>query len=109
LARQCGAFPDIATVAPTTGEPPQVVIRHRRVFTSCVAGSRRQHIGLEIGLASVSGTLFLLTLFWADWIEAIFGIDPDGGSGAVEFLVASAFLVLALVAGRLAIRALRTT
>jgi hypothetical protein len=57
----------------------------------------------------VSGGLFVLTLFWADWIEAIFGIDPDGGNGSVEVLVAGAFLAVALIAGRLAIRALRTS
>ena len=32
-----------------------------------------------------------------DWIEELFGLSPDGGSGATEMLIATA-IVLAVVA-----------
>jgi hypothetical protein len=31
-----------------------------------------------------------------DWIEQIFGISPDGGTGATEFLVLFAVLIVPL-------------
>jgi hypothetical protein len=42
-------------------------------------------------LASATGILFLITLLWRDWLEA-FGVEPDGGSGLVEWLVVAALL-----------------
>ena len=56
-------------------------------------------------LATVSAVvgwgLCVLTLVWNEWIELLFGVDPDGGSGAVELLVAGAFLVASvLLAGQ---------
>src|SRR5262249_4015463 len=42
---------------------------------------------LETALGSLSALLFVLTLVWRDWIELVFGLDPDAGSGAVEWLV----------------------
>jgi hypothetical protein len=38
----------------------------------------------EIGLASVTGVLAVVTLFWHDWLEA-FGFDPDHGDGSFEW------------------------
>ena len=32
--------------------------------------------------------------FVVDWIEQLFGIDPDMGSGAVEILIAGAVVLL---------------
>ena len=37
-----------------------------------------------------------------DWIEQVFGIDPDFGSGALEMLIAGA--VVLIVVGLLAVR-----
>jgi hypothetical protein len=73
-----------------------------------VVGGRRRHIGIELTLAGLSGVLFALTLVWPDWIEAAFGVDPDGGNGALEFLVAAVFLAVALALGRHVARELRT-
>jgi hypothetical protein len=52
---------------------------------------------LETVLGSVGLLLFVLTLVWKDWIEIVFRIDPDEGTGAAEFLVA--FVLLAVAAG----------
>jgi hypothetical protein len=48
-------------------------------------------------LAGLSGLLALVTLFWHDWIEAIFRVDPDRHSGWLEWAIVAA-LVVATVA-----------
>ncbi|MFF5012839.1 ABC transporter permease [Streptomyces sp. NPDC001165] len=50
----------------------------------------RARFWLEVALGSLSGVLFLVTLLWPDWIELVFGADPDAGSGAVEWLIVAA-------------------
>jgi len=57
----------------------------------------------EVVLAAASGCLFVLTLVWKDWLEAL-GWEPDGGNGAVEWLIAAALLAAAFVLGALARR-----
>ncbi len=57
----------------------------------------RWRLWLEIALAIGAGALGVLTLFWHDWIETIFGVDPDHGDGSLEWLVAFGLLVIALV------------
>lgn len=42
---------------------------------------------IEAILATLSGLLFLLTLVWPDWIEKVFGADPDQHSGVLEWVV----------------------
>jgi len=63
---------------------------------------RRLH--LEMRLAYLSAAMGVLTVLWNDWIEVAFHIDPDNGSGALEWgLVAifvAASVVLATVARR---------
>lgn len=49
---------------------------------------------VETAGAFLSGLAFVLVLVWPDWIEALFGVDPDAGSGALEAAIA----VLALCA-----------
>ncbi len=55
---------------------------------------RRARLYVELGLAALSGVALVLTLLWDEWIEAVFGVEPDGGDGSAEWMV---FLVLALV------------
>ena len=47
----------------------------------------------------------ILTLFWHDWIEAVFGVDPDHGDGSAELWVVGVLIVVALAAGLAARRA----
>jgi hypothetical protein len=57
----------------------------------------RQRFWIELTLAAASAALLVVTLIWKDWIEIVFRIDPDAGSGAVEmaFVVATVCLTLA--------------
>lgn len=55
----------------------------------------RSRFWVESILASVTGILAIVTIFWQDWIEAVFGVDPDHGSGSAEW---AAVVVLALAA-----------
>ena len=41
----------------------------------------------ETGMAILTSILFAVTLVWRDWIEIVFGIEPDGGSGSLEWLI----------------------
>jgi len=55
---------------------------------------------LATTFAIVGLGLCLLTLVWSEWIELLFGIDPDRGSGALELLIAGAFLVASVLLAR---------
>jgi hypothetical protein len=47
----------------------------------------RRRFWIEAALAVSCSVVFVATLVWRDWLELVFGIDPDGGSGAVEWLI----------------------
>ena len=57
--------------------------------------------------AVLTFALAVLTLVLPAWIEVTFGVDPDGGSGAVEVLIAVAFGVATVVLGGYAVRLAR--
>lgn len=61
--------------------------------------SSRRSFWIELALALVSFALLLLTLAWPEWIEGLFGLDPDAGSGAAEWAVAAAFAISSAVWG----------
>jgi hypothetical protein len=64
----------------------------------------RARLLIEQVLAVVSALLCLLTLAYPEWIEASTGLEPDAGSGEAEWIVAVAFLVVAVASGLLARR-----
>lgn len=49
----------------------------------------------EIGLGAACLVLLVLTAAWPEWIEAIFGVEPDGGSGALEWALVVVLAVCA--------------
>jgi hypothetical protein len=60
---------------------------------------------IEVALGSLSLLAFIATLIWADWIELLFGVDPDGGDGTLERVVvlcltAATVVVMAVLARR---------
>ena len=67
------------------------------------AFSARIRFRLEALFAAVTFVLGVLTLVVPDWIEVVFGVDPDGGDGSLElwlvivcFAVTGAMSTLAL-------------
>jgi hypothetical protein len=56
----------------------------------------RNRFWVESILASVTGVVAVLTIFWSQWIEAVFGVDPDSGNGSAEWLVV-VFLMIVTV------------
>ncbi|MET7699604.1 MULTISPECIES: ABC transporter permease [unclassified Streptomyces] len=48
---------------------------------------------IEAVAAAVCGLLFLVTLIWPDWIEEVFGVDPDQHSGALEWAIVAVALL----------------
>ncbi|MFJ7159979.1 ABC transporter permease [Streptomyces sp. NPDC101118] len=66
-----------------------------RAPRSSGSGTLRRRFWIEVALGSLSALLFVVTLVWHDWIEILFDVDPDAGSGALEWVIV---LVTALVA-----------
>jgi hypothetical protein len=69
-----------------------------------IARGSKTRAWLETVLAVLGLSLCLLTLVWREWIEFLFGVDPDLHTGALELLVAGAFLVASVVLARQARR-----
>jgi hypothetical protein len=58
----------------------------------------RRRLRLEVGLAILSVLLFFATLLWPEWIEIVFGVDPDFGNGSLEWLIMELTAISAVVA-----------
>jgi len=56
----------------------------------------RQRFWHETGMGIVTGILFMITLVWHDWIEIVFGVDLDQGSGLLEWLIVGVLLVVTI-------------
>jgi hypothetical protein len=56
----------------------------------------RWRFWLETTLAIVTSILFVITLVRNDWIEIVFGIDPDKNNGTIEWLTVGVFIVLTI-------------
>jgi hypothetical protein len=63
----------------------------------------RARFWIEVATATACGLLALLTLIVEDWIEVVFGVDPDAHSGTAEWLIVvllgAGVIVSALLAG----------
>jgi hypothetical protein len=65
---------------------------------------RRTLFWWEAAAALLSLGLLVVTLISADWIEEVFGVDPDGGNGMLEWGIVIGLAVAALVSITLATR-----
>lgn len=61
----------------------------------------------ESTLAMVAAVLAVVTALNAEWIEWLTGLDPDGGSGGLEWGIVAVSSLGAVVASALARRDLR--
>ena len=52
---------------------------------------------IEAVVSALGIVTLVLTLFWKDWIEAIFGVDPDRHNGFVEWVIAGVALALSVI------------
>ena len=59
---------------------------------------------VEFLLAAVFVVLAVVTWFMPQWIEAVFNVDPDRGSGVLEWVIVATLGVLALIATGLGTR-----
>lgn len=69
--------------APTGGKATSQV--RRTVGKSVAPRSIAIRYRVECLLTIVSGVALLLSIVAPQWLEAVSGLEPDGGSGAVEW------------------------
>jgi hypothetical protein len=57
----------------------------------------RSTFWIKTVVASVAAALTIVTVLWRDWIEQLFGIDPDHHSGSLEWELVAALSLVALL------------
>jgi hypothetical protein len=58
--------------------------------------SLRRRFWIETSLAAATGVLAIVTVLWHDWIEAIFGVNPDNGSGSAEWRTVTVLVIISV-------------
>jgi len=56
----------------------------------------RRRFWLATAVAIVTSILLVITLVQRDWIEIVFGVDPDNRNGTLEWLIIGALLVVTI-------------
>jgi hypothetical protein len=82
------------------------VYRYANLYVGHEEGQMRDRFlfRAEAIAAGLSGLLFLLTLAWPDWIEGVFGVDPDHHNATFEWVIVAGLLAAATTFGYLARR-----
>ena len=63
---------------------------------------RKRLIVAETAVAGLAGFLAILTIFWRDWLEVLFGADPDHHNGTAELAIIAVLAVTSLLLGSIA-------
>jgi len=74
-----------------------------------VANQLRGRFWIESVLATTAGILAVVTTIWGEWIEVVLRVDPDAGSGSLEWMMVAALACTALAAGIMARSEFRRT
>jgi hypothetical protein len=64
----------------------------------------RRRYWLEVICSAAAALLGVLTAIVPDWIEEVFHVDPDAGSGALEWGIVVVLLAIAIALGQSARR-----
>ena len=59
---------------------------------------------IEALAGAAAALLALVTAIWPEWIELLTGLDPDRGSGELEWLITGALALIAITCSLLARR-----
>jgi hypothetical protein len=59
---------------------------------------------MESALAVLSAALLVVTLISRTWIETVFGVDPDRGSGSLEWIIVGVATAVTVVSVSMASR-----
>jgi hypothetical protein len=59
--------------------------------------SIRRLFWVEAGLATITGLLAFVTPIFPDWIELVFGWDPDRSDGSAERLIVAVLCLVTVV------------
>jgi len=60
---------------------------------------RKRLVAIETALASVAGLLAIVTVFWRDWLEILFGWDPDHHNGTAELVTIGVLAAVSVLLG----------
>ena len=69
----------------------------------------RWRFWVEAALSVAGFASFIVTVVGRDWIELVFGVDPDHGNGSLEWLIVLGLLVVASTTFAIARRERRRT
>ncbi|MDT4983214.1 MAG: hypothetical protein QOF95_704 [Pseudonocardiales bacterium] len=59
-------------------------------------GTARKRFRAEVCAGVATAIATVLTLVVPEWIEVVFGVDPDHGDGSLEWVVATCFALATL-------------
>jgi hypothetical protein len=59
---------------------------------------------VQAGVALLFSGLLVLTVVWPDWIEGVFGVDPDHHNGSLEWMIVVALGLTATTSALLTLR-----
>lgn len=60
-------------------------------------GGNRSLFWAESVLAALNGALVVDTMISREWIEVVFGVDPDHGNGSLEWLIIAGVAILTIL------------